>query len=116
MSRQTVQSVRQRRNADAIQARQQAGKGIAYPRSIGYYGDHQDPVQLAELTAKARKKLGKSSFAIPEKRAYPIPDESHARNALARVAQFGTPAEKARVRAAVARRFPNIGQRKGGKK
>ncbi len=49
-----------------------------------------------------------SNFAIPEKRKYPIHDMSHARNALARVSQFGTPTEKRRVRAAVARKFPSI--------
>jgi len=115
MSTRGIQSVRQRRNADMAQIRAEAGHTIAQPRSIGYYGANQDPVQLAELTAKARKKLAKSTFAIPEDRAYPIPDESHARNALARVSRFGTPEEKARVRAAVARKFPNIGKPKGGK-
>jgi len=63
--------------------------------------------------------LAKTQFAIPGDRAYPIHDEAHARNALARVAQHGTPEEKRRVRAAVARRYPNIGKKKkpakGGK-
>jgi len=31
-----------------------------------------------------RKKLKKSSFALPEEEKYPIPDIEHARNALAR--------------------------------
>jgi hypothetical protein len=65
---------------------------------------------MAKLTAEERKSLKKSEFALPGKRAYPIPDKSHARNALARVSQFGSPAEKARVRAAVHRKFPGIGQ------
>lgn len=65
-------------------------------------------VELAELTTKARKKLPKSAFAIPEDHEYPIHDETHARNALARVSQHGTPQEKARVRAAVARKYPNM--------
>ena len=60
------------------------------------------------LTTKARKKLPKSSFAMPGKRAYPINDKAHARNALARVSQYGTPAEKAKVRSAVHRKFPGI--------
>jgi hypothetical protein len=38
------------------------------------------------------------------------PDESHARNALARVAQHGSSAEKAAVRAKVKAKFPNIGK------
>jgi len=65
---------------------------------------------MAELTARKRKGLARTSFAIPERRAYPIHDKAHARNALARVAQHGTPAEKRRVRAAVARKFPGIGK------
>lgn len=64
---------------------------------------------MAELNAKKRNALKKTSFAIPEKRAYPINDKAHARNALARVSQHGTPSEKARVRAAVKRKYPNIG-------
>jgi len=65
---------------------------------------------MAKLTAKKRNALSRGSFAIPEDRAYPIEDESHARNALARVSQFGSPEEKKRVRAAVARRYPGIDQ------
>jgi hypothetical protein len=64
---------------------------------------------MAELSGKKRKALKTQSFAIPGERKYPIHDAAHARNALARVAQHGTPAEKARVRAAVKRRYPNIG-------
>jgi len=63
-----------------------------------------------ELSAHERKKLPKSDFAIPEDRAYPIHDEIHARNALARVSQFGSESEKARVRAAVHRRYPHMGR------
>ena len=54
-----------------------------------------------------RKKLKKSSFALPEEEKYPIPDIEHARNALARVAQHGTAAEK-KVRAAVEKRYPSL--------
>lgn len=64
---------------------------------------------MSELTTKGRKRLKTSSFAIPEKHAYPIHDLAHARNALARVAQHGTPEEKRRVRAAVKRKYPSIG-------
>ncbi len=49
-----------------------------------------------------------SSFALPKKRAYPIHDESHARNALARVSQHGTAAEKATVRRRVKAKYPSI--------
>jgi len=64
---------------------------------------------VANLSYQDRKSLSKKSFAIPGKRAYPIEDKAHGRNALARVSQFGTPSEKAEVRGAVHRKFPGIG-------
>jgi hypothetical protein len=64
---------------------------------------------MAELSGKKRKALPKQSFALPAKRAYPIHDRAHAANALARVAQHGSPAEKKAVRAAVKRRYPSMG-------
>jgi hypothetical protein len=42
---------------------------------------------MADLTARARKKLPAKDFAEPEKRAYPIEDKAHARNAKARASQ-----------------------------
>ncbi len=63
---------------------------------------------MATLTAKQRNKLPKSSFAIPGKRKYPIHTKGHAINALARVAQSGTPTEKKQVRAAVTKRYPSL--------
>ena len=42
---------------------------------------------MVKLTAAARNKLKTSQFALPDQRKYPINDASHARNALARVAQ-----------------------------
>lgn len=66
--------------------------------------------QLKKLTTKSRKALSKSDFAIPSKRAYPIENKSHAQNALARVSQFGTPAEKSQVRKAVHSKYPTIGK------
>ena len=42
---------------------------------------------MAELDTNDRKKLPKSKFAEPEKRAYPIEDKAHARNAKARASQ-----------------------------
>jgi len=74
---------------------------------------------MADLTARERQKLPKRDFALPGRGegkkgagagSYPIPDKSHARNALARVSQHGTAAEKATVRAAVKRKFPSIGE------
>jgi hypothetical protein len=64
---------------------------------------------MAKLTSKQRNALPKKSFAIPGERAYPINDKSHARNALARVSQHGSPTEKTKVRSAVKRKYPGIG-------
>ena len=55
-----------------------------------------------------RKHLKKSSFALPEQEKDPIPDIEHARNALARVAQHGSEAEKKKVRAAVVKKYPSL--------
>jgi len=63
---------------------------------------------MAKLTSRGRKALPKSDFAGPH-RSFPIPNASHARNALARVANK-SPAVKAQVRAAVHRKFPSIGK------
>lgn len=67
---------------------------------------------MAKLTTATRKKIPAKSFALPGRR-YPIEDASHARNALARVSQHGSPAEKSRVRSAVHRRYPGIGKKHG---
>ena len=42
---------------------------------------------MATLTEKQRDKLPDSRFGLPEEHKYPMPDESHARNAKARAAQ-----------------------------
>ena len=72
-----------------------------------------------KLTTGERQKMPKSEFALPGKGAgpkgagsgsYPIPDASHARNALARVSQHGTTAEKATVRRKVHEKYPGIGE------
>lgn len=64
-----------------------------------------------KLSYASRKRMSNSTFAIPGARKYPIPDLAHARNALARVAQHGSPSEKARVHHAVAMRFHALAQR-----
>ena len=72
-----------------------------------------------DLDAAERRALPDDDFALPGKGegpegkqagSYPIPDESHARSALSLVSQHGTPEEKKKVRAAVARKFPGINQ------
>ena len=75
---------------------------------------------MAKLTSKDRQKLPSSSVALPGKGegkggkgagSYPIPDRSHAANALSRVSQHGSSAEKARVRAKVHAKYPDMGKK-----
>jgi len=63
---------------------------------------------MAKLTARARKALPGGDFAGPD-RSYPDQNKSHARDALSRVSNR-SPALKARVRAAVHRKYPDIGK------
>lgn len=42
---------------------------------------------MAKLKAKTRNKLSGKDFAEPEKRAYPVEDKPHAKNAKARASQ-----------------------------
>ena len=69
---------------------------------------------MAKLTAAQRKAIPKKDFAIPSKKpdsgSYPIPDRSHAQNALAR--SSGKP-EAATVRAKVAAKYPDMGKKSG---
>jgi hypothetical protein len=74
---------------------------------------------MPKLTTKQRKKLPKSDFALPGKGtgpqgtgpgSYPIPNRSHAKNALGRVSQFGSAEEKEKVKAAVKKKFPKMGK------
>jgi hypothetical protein len=67
---------------------------------------------MAPLTTKTRNALPPKSFAGPD-RSYPINDATHARNALSRVAQHGSPQLKAQVRAKVAKKYPGISQQFG---
>lgn len=72
------------------------------------------------LSAKERQGMPSSDFALPGKGngpkgagagSYPIPDRSHARNALARASQNASPSDAAKIRAAVHRKFPTIGEK-----
>lgn len=63
---------------------------------------------MAKLTYEKRKKMAASKFAEPKKRKYPIEDKSHARNALARVSEYGDKSEKKKVRSAVEKKYPSI--------
>jgi hypothetical protein len=64
---------------------------------------------MAKLTTATRKKIPAGQFALPGRR-YPVEDIAHARNALARVSQDGTPAEKATVQRKVHQLYPELKQ------
>jgi hypothetical protein len=66
------------------------------------------PSSDRSLTTKQRNALPDSDFAMPERRAYPIENVSHARDALSRVSANGTAEEKAEVRRKVYERYPSI--------
>lgn len=83
---------------------------------------------MAVLTTRGRKNVSRGNFAIVKKvrdkrtgkmrevRKYPIHDLAHGRNALARVAANGTPAEKAKVRSAVYAKYPGLKKRAAARK
>lgn len=53
---------------------------------------------MAKLTTKKRKGLRSSVFAVPARRAFPIPDKAHARAALALIRHAKNAKEKAAIR------------------
>jgi len=74
-------------------------------------------VSEKKFTAKDRKGVAKSDTAVPSKwskekgaevGSYPIPDRSHAANALSRVSQHGSQKEKAQVRKKVCGKYPDL--------
>ena len=78
---------------------------------------------MGKLDAKQREDMPKKEFAIPSdknkdnpegKGAYPIPDEAHAKDALARVSANGTPKEKQEVAEKVHTEYPEIDKEKKG--
>lgn len=68
---------------------------------------------MAKLNAAARRRIPKGDFAIPEKApgsgSYPIEDRSHAADALSRSSGKSV---AGRVRAAVRRKYPDMGKPK----
>ena len=70
-----------------------------------------------DLNAKERRALPNKDFVFPgkgegpegkQRGSYPIPDKSHARNALAMAAAHASPEKEAKVKAAVKKKFPGI--------
>ncbi len=60
------------------------------------------------LSAKQRRMLPRSAFALPEKRAYPVRNEKEAHAALSYGARFASKGEYRRIENTVHRRFPDI--------
>lgn len=67
---------------------------------------------MAKLRSTQRKRMPKSSFALPSKRMYPIHDKAHAKAALAFSARKDTRGSHATVRKAVLKRYPSLRKRK----
>ena len=81
------------------------------------YEPEGEMIAEKDLNAAERRALPDKDFALPGKGkgpegkqagSYPIPDKTHARMALAMVAKHGTSEKKAKVRAAVEKKFPGI--------
>ena len=77
-----------------------------------------DPSRTGRKTPAPNTKAPAGSYALPHggpggAPAYPIHDREHGSNALARVEQHGTPAEKATVRAKVKAKYPDLPSSKG---
>jgi hypothetical protein len=68
---------------------------------------------MAKLTASARRHIPKGKFGVPSKApksgSYPMPDRSHAVNAMARASGK---AVEAKVRAKAHRLYPGLGGKK----
>ena len=92
--------------------------GDGYVRTIDAgYEPEGEMIAEKDLNAAERRALPDKDFALPGKGkgpegkqagSYPIPDKTHARMALAMVAKHGTSEKKAKVRAAVEKKFPGI--------
>ena len=63
---------------------------------------------MAKLTAKARENLKPNTFGLPGKKAYPMPNKSHAANAKARATQMLAKGKLSPVNAAKVRHKANV--------
>jgi hypothetical protein len=66
---------------------------------------------MARLSAKARRRIPTSKFAIKRGRKYPINTKKRARVALGLVGMHGSKSQKRAVRSAVRKRY-GIGKRR----
>jgi hypothetical protein len=70
---------------------------------------------MAKLTAKQRNAIPTKDFALKGRRE-PLNNKSHAEAALTMGMRKKTPTEKAEIRAAVHRKYPDLGKDKDMKK
>lgn len=63
------------------------------------------------LTASQRRKLPRSSFALPSQRKYPIDTKARAKSALSYSARSDTAGSASTVRRAVLKRYPSLKKR-----
>lgn len=73
-------------------------------------------VNARRNTKAGRKAMGSKQFALPRQKKYRIDDLAHGRNALSRVSQHGSPAQKKAVRRAVVRKFPSLKKTRRGRR
>ena len=64
--------------------------------------------RMTKSSARGTKRLPRSAFAYPSKRAYPINTRKRARAALAYSARSGTSGSYSHVARAVHRRYPGM--------
>ena len=62
---------------------------------------------MAKLDAAKRRKLPAKDFALGKGR-YPINDPGHAKSALARISEYGSPSEKKEVEEKVRKKYPGM--------
>ncbi len=94
-----------------------AAKGLSWDEAAGKCGPWKSGLEEKKLSSKERKDMSSSSFIFPKERKFPIPDESHGRNALSRANQYSSAPSwydgsleslVKRVHSAVKKKFPGI--------
>ena len=109
-----------KRHKDAVEKKKiKNRKAVPYAALGASYQPEGEVVLEKDLNAAERRALPNKDFVFPgkgegpkgkQRGAYPIPDEKHARNALAMAAAHASPEKQAKVKAAVAKKFPGIQQ------
>ena len=109
-----------KRHKDAVEKKKiKNRKAVPYAALAAEHQPEGEVVLEKDLNAAERRALPNKDFVFPgkgegpkgkQRGAYPIPDKKHARNALAMAAAHASPEKQAKVKAAVAKKFPSIQQ------